>query len=153
MSTSGQQGVGLDERVHRNCPGRPRLVYRAAGEATVGAGHGYRVLASYLAGRPAPLARTRPAAALQRITDLLRGLGPGPEPGGPGTARPRVLLHCCPFSEAASEQQEVVCAVRLGLMRGTLAELRAGVRVRDLLPFAEPNLCVAYLEVPAWPSH
>jgi predicted ArsR family transcriptional regulator len=57
----------------------------------------------------------------------------------------QILLHHCPFREAAIEHQEVVCAVHLGLMQGMLTELDAPLVAERLDPFVEPSLCIAHL--------
>jgi predicted ArsR family transcriptional regulator len=57
----------------------------------------------------------------------------------------QVLLHQCPFREAAIEHQEVVCSVHLGLMQGLLSELDAPLTAERLEPFVEPGLCVTHL--------
>jgi predicted ArsR family transcriptional regulator len=57
----------------------------------------------------------------------------------------QVLLHQCPFREAAAEYGEVICAVHLGLMQGLLAEIDAPVQADRLDAFVEPSLCVTHL--------
>ena len=59
----------------------------------------------------------------------------------------QVRLTRCPFLEAATRHQEVVCAVHLGLARGVLAEHGVDPGGTRLLPFAEPGAC--RLVVPA----
>ena len=56
----------------------------------------------------------------------LDDIGFAPEPVTAGRQR-RILLHHCPFREAAEEHREVVCTIHLGLMRGLLAELDAPI--------------------------
>lgn len=60
-----------------------------------------------------------------------------------------ITLRHCPFLEVAQEHQEVACSVHLGLMQGALAEMRAPLTVRTLIPFAGPSRCVAQLAVAA----
>jgi len=103
----------------------------------------------YLVDRPGPFQRVAPAAAVERIVEMLDELGFAPEVDGDDPESPRVLLRRCPFLDVAKEQQQVVCGIHLGLMRGALDELGVDVEVRDLLPFVEPSLCVSHLEVPA----
>jgi len=57
----------------------------------------------------------------------------------------KMLLHRCPFREAAESNQEVVCSVHLGMLKGALAEMGAPMEAIGLEPFVEPNLCVADL--------
>jgi predicted ArsR family transcriptional regulator len=54
----------------------------------------------------------------------------------------QIGLHACPFRTVARQHPEVVCALHLGLLRGSLARLGAAT-VSRLLPFVEPELCVA----------
>ena len=51
-----------------------------------------------------------------------------------------------------STQARVICPVHLGLMRGAMTALGAPVTVERLDPFAEPDLCLAHLSVPAHPT-
>ncbi len=55
---------------------------------------------------------------------------------------PQISLHACPFRAVAREHPDVVCAIHLGLLRGSLERLGARVSSR-LRPFVEPDLCVA----------
>ncbi len=161
------------EPEERGGPGRPRLVYRATSDPEP-TGVGYRWLAGVLAGyvasatadpaaeaerlgrawgrhliaSPPPSHPPAPAEAVDEVVALLVGLGFQPEVGAADTA-PRLLLRHCPFLEVAEAHQDVVCSIHLGLMRGALAELTAGARVEDLVPFAEPGLCVSHLTVDA----
>lgn len=160
----------------RDRPGRPRLVYRATGEADpTDETPGYRFLATVLAGylssavpdaagaavragtewghhlvdRRAPFQTTEDEAAVRQLVGILDDLGFAPEVDARETGAPRVLLRRCPFLDVAKDHQDVVCSLHLGLMRGALTELGSDVVVRDLLPFVEPGLCVSHLEVPA----
>jgi predicted ArsR family transcriptional regulator len=160
----------------RDRPGRPRLLYRATDTAgDRGGAGGYRflaeVLASHLAataddpagvaeqagtawGRflvdaPAPFTSVDRQAAIKRVAELLDSLGFEPELDDRAPDAPRILLRRCPFLQVAREHQDVVCSIHLGIMRGALSELGVDVEVRDLLPFAEPDLCVSHLHVPA----
>lgn len=169
-------GLVSSEPEVRTRPGRPRLVYRATGQAEPRAEErGYRflaeVLASYLAAtaddpsgagraagsawgqylvdRPAPFDAVTADEALERVVAMLDDFGFAPELDASTPERPRVLLRRCPFLDVAKEQQAVVCSIHLGLMRGALDELGVDVAATDLLPFVEPNLCVAELEVPS----
>jgi len=146
-----------------------------AGDTDGGRGRGYaflaRILASYVAAtvadpaaaaeeagtawgrhlvdRPRPFQKVGSAAAIERIVEMLDELGFAPEVDDTDPATPRVLLRRCPFLDVAKEQQQVVCGIHLGLMRGALDELGVDVEARDLLPFVQPNLCVSHLQVPA----
>jgi predicted ArsR family transcriptional regulator len=165
-----EQGLvdrNLEERV---TPGRPRALYTARqGSAPVGQ-RSYRLLARilssylastsrrpekaalrageewgrYLAERPAPFRRIDATTATRQLVSTLDDIGFAPEPVTAGRKR-QVLLHHCPFREAAEEHQEVVCSVHLGLMRGLLAEIEAPIEAQRLDPFVEPSLCIAHL--------
>ncbi len=151
--------------------GRPRLVYTAA---TAGCGSeqpdGFQlladILASYLAASsttPAQQAekagqafarRQGPPASLiadpsaeesvRHVIALFTELGFEPElhPHGQDL---QLRLRACPFHALASKYPEVVCAMHLGLLRGTLAQLKAPVTARRIRPFVEPHLCIAHL--------
>lgn len=160
----------------RDRPGRPRLLYTATDEVEPeGGGPGYRFLATVLAGylastvpdvarvaeeagtawgsylvdRPAPFESVPDEVAVGRLVETLAALGFAPEVDGREADVPRILLRQCPFLDVATEHQDVVCSLHLGLMRGALAELGSRVQVSDLLPFVEPRLCVSHLAVPA----
>lgn len=166
------------ERLGR--PGRPRVAYRAAAtEHPSESARRYlllsRILASSLAGKvqdPGELAREagqawgrtmaeergaclRPSAeeAMRALAAMLEELGFAPEIEAEGPEEAMSLWRC-PFREVAETNPDVVCSVHLGLMQGTLAEWRAGLRVDGLDPFVEPDRCRArfseedYEEVP-----
>ncbi|MDT3441388.1 MULTISPECIES: metalloregulator ArsR/SmtB family transcription factor [unclassified Pseudofrankia] len=89
--------------------------------------------------------RRQPVARLVRLLD---DLGFAPEPPGVGVdagSDLRVRLRHCPFLELAETRAQVVCPVHLGVMRGALDAWKAPLTVDRLEPFAEPDLCVAYL--------
>jgi predicted ArsR family transcriptional regulator len=52
-------------------------------------------------------------------------------------------LHSCPFESVARAHPQVVCALHLGLLRGTLQRLRAPTGPVGLEPFARRGTCVA----------
>lgn len=159
----------------RATPGRPRLVYAATGKPDEDEGRNYRLLAEILtrylaAASPSPAAAAVEAgrafgrglagdgtardetardqtgrdetAAVDRLVELLDAVGFAPEPAPDGVS---IRLHHCPFRELAEERQDLVCSVHLGLMQGALTELGAPVSATRLLPFVEPELCVATL--------
>jgi predicted ArsR family transcriptional regulator len=154
----------------RDVPGRPRALYTATSDSPRAGRRSYRllavILASYLAAhteqpgraalvageawgrfltdRPAPFHRVDTAAATEQLVQVLDEIGFAPEAVTAGRDR-QILLHHCPFREAAEEHGDVVCSVHLGLMRGMLAELDAPVDAVSLDPFVEPDLCVAHL--------
>lgn len=163
---------GLVDRMteSRDEPGRPRALYSARPGSTQAGQRSYRLLAEiltsylasqtpkpgkaaleagftwgrYLAERPPPYQRTDTASATEQLVHMLDEIGFDPEAQGSGRKR-EILLHHCPFREAALEHQEVVCSVHLGLMQGLLAELDSPLVAESLEPFVEPSLCVAHL--------
>jgi predicted ArsR family transcriptional regulator len=164
--------VGVVERAaeQREQPGRPRTLYAARPDSARAGRRSYRLLAEiltsflaaedpqpaqaavragqawgrYLAVRPAPFSRMDADAATGQLVGTLGEIGFAPEATTAGRNR-RILLHHCPFREAAEEHREVVCSIHLGLMRGVLAELDAPIDAERLDPFVEPSLCVAHL--------
>jgi predicted ArsR family transcriptional regulator len=155
----------------RGASGRPRLVYTAT---TDGPGNrqsdGFRLLADILAGYLAASSELPPGLAeeagrafvrrhrkptqpftavpadeaIRRVVAMLAELGFEPEPDHDGSSR-RILLHACPFHAVASKHPAVVCAMHLGLLKQTLADLGAPVDAVGLEPFVTPHLCVAHL--------
>lgn len=103
------------------------LVRRSPGRENVGAG-----LAT---------PRLSAVAARREVVALLERLGFAPRPD----ARVGVVkLGRCPLLEAAHRHPDVVCAVHLGVVRGALEELGAGVDLTAstaLQPFSEPGAC------------
>lgn len=145
--------------------GRPRILYRLAGEATEGTRDEYRLLATILTGtlagtrdgardaeragrawgrylvtRPLPLAPLSDEAATEQVVGLLDEQGFSPE-NAPGEIR----MRRCPFHDLAESQPEIVCAVHKGLITGALEELGSELEVAGLDVFVRPDLCVARL--------
>jgi predicted ArsR family transcriptional regulator len=173
-----EAGLVASVAEERDRPGRPKLLYRATQTATeasrVAEVDGYRLLAQmlasylgatvddvagaaeqagaawghYLIDKPAPFQEVAPEQAVQRLVELMREFGFEPELVTDDPSAPQVELGRCPFLDVAREHQDVVCSVHLGLMRGALDELGSGVRADDLIPWAQPHLCVAHLGVP-----
>lgn len=151
----------------RGTRGRPRTVYAAVNHAEAG---GYpalaRLLAAHLADTPeARAVRAEQAGmdwaaeftaetdlspqvdayeAARTVTRLFAELGFDPELVGDEGDR-QIRLHACPFRDAARANPEVVCSVHLGLLRGTLTRLGTPPTTAKLLPFVEPELCLAQL--------
>ncbi len=165
-------GAGVVERAseERERPGRPRALYTARPVAARAGQRSYRLLAEiltsyvaaetprpdraavqaghawgrYLADRPPPFRRIDAEAASDQLVATLDDIGFAPETVTTGRQR-QILLHHCPFREAAEEYREVVCSIHLGLMQGLLAELDAPIDAERLDPFVEPDLCIAHL--------
>lgn len=90
-----------------------------------------------------PEAGTEPEAA-GTGTGTGTGSAAGDAPAGT-TDRRRLRLHHCPFREVAQRRPDIVCAIHLGLMQGTVETLRAPLTAESLEPFVTPHLCVATL--------
>lgn len=168
----GLVAAGLAERTieRREVRGRPQTLYASDPASPSSGQRSYRLLAEILTSHLAAhscspgiaaqsageawgqaLAQETPrsgratdAQATRILSDALEEIGFAPEAAGRGRAR-QILLHHCPFREAAQEHREVVCGVHLGLMRGLLAELGSSLWADRLDPFVEPTLCVASL--------
>lgn len=169
-----EQGLAERATEEREVPGRPRALYTATADSARTGRRSYRLLAEiltsyiathtkqpahaaleageawgrFLTQRPAPFRRIDAAAATRQLVETLDDIGFAPEAITAGRKR-EILLHHCPFREAAEEHRDVVCAVHLGLMRGILTELDAPKAAAGLDPFVEPNLCVTRLSTRA----
>lgn len=142
--------------------GRPRTVYAPVREH---AGSAYEGLARMLAAdvaqtprvqaraesigerwaeqvvpEPASAGSTSPDGAAVQVSEVFGHLGFEPELSTIGHVR-RIALHACPFREVAREHPDVVCAMHLGLLRGSLERLGASA-TSQLRPFVEPDLCL-----------
>ncbi|MGC8473294.1 MAG: helix-turn-helix transcriptional regulator [Candidatus Dormibacteria bacterium] len=161
LARAGLVASEIERRLRR---GRPRRVWHAVADA--GPEAGYRMLAEVLSGylsRSSPeveeigleigtrwgsqLAqgdRPESGGGLARVLGMLTDLGFSPELDD-GEGGSRINLHRCPFLEVATGNRRLICSAHLGLLRGALAEVEAGVTVSELQPLVEPNLCVAHL--------
>lgn len=154
----------------RERPGRPRALYTARPGVARAGRRSYRLLAEiltsfvagetprpaatavragrawgrYLADRPPPFRPFDAEVATGQLVATLDEIGFAPEAVTTAGQR-RVLLHHCPFREAAEEHPEVVCSIHLGLMRGLLSGAEAPLEAERVDPFVEPGLCVAHL--------
>jgi len=162
-------GQASREPQARATPGRPSMAYRAVGGGPAGERR-YRLLAemltslirgmmpepgraateagrewgAYLTEQPPPYQRLTAGEAVERLVGILEDLGFAPQAVAEGEQY-RLRLHECPFREIAQHQQDVVCALHLGLMQGALATMRAPLTADRLEPFAGPSLCIAHL--------
>lgn len=57
-----------------------------------------------------------------------------------------VGLRHCPFLDLVSEYPGVICAIHLGLVQGAMQAWDTRTEVADLVPFAQPDLCVVQLQ-------
>jgi len=98
---------------------------------------------SYLTSRPAPFETLDEDEIGHRVMDKLDALWFAPE--FRATPRPHLLLHNCPFIESAKDAPNVVCRLHVGMINGSLAELRSTRRVVELDPLVRPHTCRAWL--------
>jgi len=154
----------------RATPGRPRILYsdRAGG----GGPRSFGLLAEMLTGLVSSLDGAGEAAtkvgrswglrlveedaspepptadeALMRLNGVLDAIGFQPEISIRSDGKVELHLHHCPFQEVAVRHSEVVCALHLGLMQGTLSGLGAPLTADSVQPFVSSNLCTATLRV------
>jgi predicted ArsR family transcriptional regulator len=85
------------------------------------------------------------AESTDRLVNLLADLGFAPQ-RQEDDGQQRIGLRHCPFLEVAQSASSVVCGIHLGLMQGALETWDAPIAVDRLEPFAEPGLCLAYLD-------
>jgi len=152
-------GVVVREPGAASGPGRPPVLYRAARSLRGDGATDYRLLASILVdalGAPASQDRHESlvdagrrwgSVLLERtgardVTGLLDALGFQPEPV---TDDGDLVLRHCPFFDLAEARREIVCPVHLGILRGAADEVAPRTEVASLVPFAEPDACVAHL--------
>lgn len=162
---------GRVERVEptRAVPGRPPLMFRAYQGMDPAGPRNYMLLADALAARVgadcaatdravesgralgSQLAETTTAPrsvsnhqATDRLVEILGDVGFSPERRSSG-GKNGIALRNCPFLELIEEHAQVICPLHLGLMQGVMSTMGATVTVRRLVPFAEPDLCMAHL--------
>ena len=58
------------------------------------------------------------------------------------------MAHC-PFHDLVEAHGDVVCTVHEGLIEGALDALGGSVRLRELVPYERPGVCVARLDAAA----
>lgn len=161
-------GLLVRRRHSQGRVGRPRVAYVAVSRGGADGGAAYQGLAGLLAAHLSDTTEGRTARAEQaglawaehlvpavtgadrtvdeaarQVSGLFAELGFDPELTATGDHR-QIALHACPFRAVAREHPEVVCSVHLGLLRGSLARLGVPTASR-LMPFVEPELCVAQL--------
>lgn len=164
LETLRHAGLVTRQPAPRAGIGRPRTAYAASARAEEEPGYAdlVRLLAANLAETPQDRAARAEAIggqwasqlvplpagtaletgldeAATRVSGLFGDLGFEPELRADGPGR-TITLHACPFRGVAREHPEVVCAVHLGLLRGSLTRVGATVE-SQLLPFVEPGLC------------
>lgn len=88
--------------------------------------------------------RVSKKTALARMVDVLTDLGFEPEQRA-GSRTVKIRLRHCPFIDLVDEHAEIICSLHLGLMQGAFGSMKAPVTVDRLVPFEQPDLCVAHL--------
>jgi len=163
-------GMASREAEASSTPGRRRIMYTGTlPNQTHERAQGYRLLAqiltgmivarypqaghdmyevghqwgSYLTSRPAPFEVLDEEEIDRRVMDKLDALWFAPELRR--QPRPHLLLHNCPFIESARTAPGIVCRLHVGMINGSLAELRSMQRVVELHPLIEPHLCCAWM--------
>ncbi len=166
-----EAGLVSARREQPSRPGRPRFLYEAAAEPLdEHALASYRllaqILASSLAGterdpgaraeeagrvwgahlvrKPPPYASISKPETLAEVVRLHEQFGFRPELRRAESGQ-ELVLRRCPFQELATSYQAVICPLHLGLIRGALAQLAAGVEADSLEPFAEPGAYIGHL--------
>jgi predicted ArsR family transcriptional regulator len=141
--------------------GRPPLMFRAVRRMDAGGPRNYRLLAQMFLGElesdPDPVTRaTEMGRRWGRTTEIP---GTGREPARHRFGRvldeigfdtefdgDEIRLRHCPFLDLVDTDLRVICPIHLGLMQGVIGRLDSSATVRDLQPFAEPDVCVARLD-------
>lgn len=166
LETMRRAGLVVRQTHRHDGRGRPRTAY-AAVESQHGKSH-YEGLALLLAAGLADTREGRSARAEQigeqwarqlravpdldgdavedvelHVSRLFERLGFAPELRTSEHGH-QIALHACPFRAVAREHPEVVCAVHLGLLQGSLSRLGSSTAPR-LEPFVEPELCLVHL--------
>jgi len=163
-----KQGLISHHSEERDIRGRPHILYSANAARVHSGRRNYRLLAQVLVtfaseammrkGRKTlmsagtawgrRLANQRVGFSvetpLQQLVYSLTELGFEPELATPSTS-PKILMHQCPFLEAAEQSWTTVCTVHLGLMRGLICGYKMPMVIERLDPFVEPSLCVVAL--------
>jgi predicted ArsR family transcriptional regulator len=162
---------GRVERVEttRSTPGRPPLMFQAHRGMDPSGPRNYRLLADALAtsmsadidgadkavesgrawgSRLVEASSEQPARdddqATDRLVRMLDDLGFSPE-SRISASESEIGLNHCPFLDLVPRHEGVICPLHLGLMQGALTAMGAGITVRRLDPFVEPDLCLAHV--------
>ena len=154
----------------RTSPGRPALMFRAHRGMDPAGPRNYQFLADALATRlgaesessnqavdagrdwglrlfsvdPSGHALASNAQATNQLIEMLEDLGFSPQLRS-SEGETQIALRHCPFLDLVPQHQDVICPLHLGLMQGAMAAMNAGISVERLVPFAEPDLCLAHL--------
>ena len=102
----------------------------------------------YLVPPPAPGQKLSIEEALTRLTELLADVGFDPQVSTGAGPDFEIRLRHCPFLELAETHRDLICTLHLGLLTGALEQLDTSLQARALLPFVDPNTCLAHLASP-----
>jgi len=163
-------GLATRETEARQAPGRRRILYTGTlPNQTHERAQGYRLLAEiltatiaarypdageqmfqvgrewgrYLTSQPMPFEVFNEDEIAERVVDKLDALWFAPELVQQPV--PHLLLHNCPFYRTAIQSPNVVCQLHVGMVNGSLEELRSCHRVTDVWPQEQPHCCRAVL--------
>ena len=146
LSRLVEAGLVTEELESERHPGRPGYRYRAAGSDAVSEAAAYRRLAELLAhavragvgardaGRSAGAAAAARLAGQDPVVAVASSLadeGFVPEVIEQGDDRVEIVLHSCPFADAAAEDPATICQLHLGLAEGAVQAI-GGLRVEGL---------------------
>ncbi|MEP6980981.1 MAG: helix-turn-helix domain-containing protein [Nakamurella sp.] len=169
LDVLARAGLITVQTLPRTTPGRPRTVYMIrVEEPTVDAYHPLAAVLAANLGRTPGTRRRRAekagrdwAATLvpvpdepldhgdsaAEVTAIFARMGFDPElhPPAEDTGARDIRLRGCPYRDLAQSHPEVICAIHLGLLQGTLAQLDGPPTTAQLLPFVKPRLCVVRL--------
>ena len=83
--------------------------------------------------------------AVGHLMAVLEDFGFDPERSDRANHGQEISLRNCPFLEVVGVNGHVVCPLHLGLMRGVMEASGAPITVSELVPFVQPDRCVARL--------
>ncbi|MFJ1540925.1 helix-turn-helix transcriptional regulator [Micromonospora chalcea] len=162
-------GLLVKARASGGQPGRPAWRYRVA-VAEAPAPAPYRALAAALLdhlsrrghgdvraeatragqdwGRHLAAATPPGREPVDTLLDVLRGLGFNPRRHRTADGATEIHLHTCPFLELVNRNPDAICALHVGVVRGTLEHAGASPAGTVLEPFGAPDACVVRLALP-----
>ncbi|MDR1711533.1 MAG: helix-turn-helix domain-containing protein [Propionibacteriaceae bacterium] len=163
-------GLATREAQSRATPGRPKVGYLGTlPNQTHERAQGYRLLAEilttaiaqsgaesgewmyrvgaewgrYLTTRLAPFEEIDESEIAGRLVDKLDALWFAPELQADDPTR--LVLHNCPFMQAARRFPGIVCQLHAGMINGSLEEMRSGQRLTKICPQVADHYCEGHL--------
>lgn len=166
-----EDGLVVRRREDRTRPGRPKVLYAATDSAARPASRSYQLLAEilttlvgealpdparsaegagnawgrYLSPAVRPSRRPGESESLATLVQSLEGLGFDSQVVDDPNSLRLEISHC-PFLEIAKTQNQVVCSVHHGMIRGILDQIDAPLIATELEPLVEPTRCIAHLQ-------